>query len=193
MNSESTIEFFTHKMCPYAQRVWIALEHHGVEYKLTEIDLYGHKPQWFLKLNPKGLVPVIRYGDVVVTESNDILNFLEETFSSESHQDDGWFDFINQRLGPTAKRFRQSGRGKENFARVILEMEEKIIGPYLCGDELCNADFSMIPFLQRIYDHDLMKNLVNQSDIPKLDAYAKAVFSSDCFRATIVSPYWWWW
>ncbi len=43
-----------------------------VDYALTEISLYGSggKPDWFLKMNPKGLVPVLRHKEQVVVESN---------------------------------------------------------------------------------------------------------------------------
>ena len=47
-----------HRWCPYAHRVWLALEVKQLPYKLVEIDLYGGKPSWFLELNPAGLVPV---------------------------------------------------------------------------------------------------------------------------------------
>ena len=59
----ATIEFFTHKWCPFAHRVWLCLEELQIPHQLIEIDLYGGKPQWFLDLNPRGLVPVIRDGD----------------------------------------------------------------------------------------------------------------------------------
>ena len=69
------VVFITNKMCPFAQRTWICLEEYGMDYDMKEISLYGAggKPGWFMKMNPKGLVPVLKHGDTVVTESNDII------------------------------------------------------------------------------------------------------------------------
>jgi len=74
---------YTNKMCPFAQKAWIALEEkkatHGLEFKLEEIGLYGSggKPDWFLKLNPKGEVPVLKHGDKVVVESDEIIKYID--------------------------------------------------------------------------------------------------------------------
>jgi glutathione S-transferase len=48
-----------------------------VDFNLTEISLYGAggKPDWFLSMNPKGMVPVLRHGDKVVVESNVICKY----------------------------------------------------------------------------------------------------------------------
>eukprot|EP01052_Picozoa_sp_SAG31_P037707 SAG31_NODE_4911_length_2872_cov_1.190047_3_plen_106_part_00 len=62
----ASVEFFTHRWCPFAHRVWLCLEELQVPYRETQIDLYGGKPKWFLELNPKGLVPVLRDGQKCV-------------------------------------------------------------------------------------------------------------------------------
>eukprot|EP01046_Picozoa_sp_COSAG06_P051067 COSAG06_NODE_8248_length_2226_cov_11053.947269_3_plen_217_part_00 len=80
----TTIEFFTHRWCPFAHRVWLSLEDKGLPHKLVEIDLYGGKPQWFLDLNPKGLVPVLRHEGRVICESNDICGYLDQLAAGSS-------------------------------------------------------------------------------------------------------------
>jgi glutathione S-transferase len=54
-------KFITNRMCPYAQKVWMALEVLQISYTMVEIPLYGKdgKPDWFLQYNPKGTVPVL--------------------------------------------------------------------------------------------------------------------------------------
>ena len=54
-------KFITNRMCPYAQKVWMALEVLEIPYTMVEIPLYGPngKPDWFLQYNPKGTVPVL--------------------------------------------------------------------------------------------------------------------------------------
>lgn len=71
MAGPTEVEFFSAWFCPYAQRAWIALEHHGVPYKKVEgllpdkpgEDFVGYiKNPRLLELNPKGLVPTLSEG-----------------------------------------------------------------------------------------------------------------------------------
>lgn len=90
MADQREVRFITNKMCPFAQKVWIALEKCEIHYRLDEISLYGTngKPDWFWNLNPKGTVPVLVYheGDngstqskpIVLTDSDMILNHMEQ-------------------------------------------------------------------------------------------------------------------
>jgi glutathione S-transferase len=117
MSAEVTL--YTNKMCPFAQKAWIALEEkkaaHGVPFKAEEISLYGAggKPGWFLKvldwidnairvctharlrppdglltaasrpqMNPRGEVPVLRHGDKVVVESDEIISYIDQALGT---------------------------------------------------------------------------------------------------------------
>mmetsp|Transcript_16619 Transcript_16619/g.38035 ORF Transcript_16619/g.38035 Transcript_16619/m.38035 type:complete len:258 (+) Transcript_16619:3-776(+) len=78
----SSLLFVTNKMCPFAQKAWIALEAAEIPYKFEQISLYGGggKPAWFMELNPKGQVPVLVVNDdsdndrVIFADSDLILN-----------------------------------------------------------------------------------------------------------------------
>jgi len=83
-------------------QAWIALEEKKVKYELVEINLYGSggKPGWFLDMNPKGQVPVLKHGDKVflahsvavmekkvnglqvVVESDEILKYIDRNMGS---------------------------------------------------------------------------------------------------------------
>ena len=41
MSSAAKITLYTHTACPFAQRVWIALEHTKVEFERVDVNLYG--------------------------------------------------------------------------------------------------------------------------------------------------------
>ncbi len=67
-----------------SMRVRIALEEKGVKWISHEVDL-GHQENlqpWYLAINPKGLVPAIVDDGILVTESADILYYLEDKFPS---------------------------------------------------------------------------------------------------------------
>ncbi|KAI9717952.1 MAG: hypothetical protein M1828_007044 [Chrysothrix sp. TS-e1954] len=56
------IKLYTNHGCPYAQRVHIAMKELGIE--PTEeiiIDLEKPREQWYLDINPRGLVPTLKY------------------------------------------------------------------------------------------------------------------------------------
>jgi glutathione S-transferase len=65
-----------------SMRVRLALEEKGLKWVSHEVDLGTQEniQPWYLAINPKGLVPAIVHDGVVVTESNDILAYLEKQF-----------------------------------------------------------------------------------------------------------------
>ncbi|KAI0328764.1 thioredoxin-like protein [Cubamyces sp. BRFM 1775] len=63
MPQDKQLTYYTSPYSPYCHRVHIALEEAKVKYNKFEIDLRpGHKPSWFTKVNPLGMVPAFTYG-----------------------------------------------------------------------------------------------------------------------------------
>jgi glutathione S-transferase len=86
-----------------SMRVRLALEEKGLKWVSHEINLGQQEniQPWYLAINPKGLVPAIVHDGVPVTESNDILAYLEDKFPEPAlvpsdpalaAQADEWFD-----------------------------------------------------------------------------------------------------
>lgn len=72
----------------YSHRVLIALHEKNLTFTPKIVDITNneqHQP-WFLKLNPKGQVPVLQCGEKIIPDSAAILEFLEEQFTNEMHQ-----------------------------------------------------------------------------------------------------------
>lgn len=84
--SPPSYRFITNRKCPFAQKVWIALEAMSprANYVVEEVSLYGWggKPRWFLEMNPAGQVPVLEVTNAgdgsreVVVDSEAILDYL---------------------------------------------------------------------------------------------------------------------
>ena len=76
------IEIFWGSGSPYSWRVLLALEVKGLPYQshLLEMSKRQHKTPEFLAMNPRGEVPVLRDGPVVVHESIAILAYLERQY-----------------------------------------------------------------------------------------------------------------
>jgi len=74
------LEFFLFGGSPFAWRVHLVLEYKGLSYnaKFLSLGRGEHKSPEFLKLNPRGRVPVLRDGDIVLCESVAIIAYLDE-------------------------------------------------------------------------------------------------------------------
>jgi len=66
-----------------SMRVRITAEEKNLDWKSHIINLKKQQnlEDWYLKINPKGLVPAIIDDGVIVTESNDIMLYLEEKYT----------------------------------------------------------------------------------------------------------------
>ncbi|KIW07684.1 hypothetical protein, variant [Verruconis gallopava] len=81
------ITLYTNHRCPYAHRAHITLEELGLPFEEVVIDLDKPREPWYLKINPRGLVPSIKYSDdqisnAVITESAIVTQFLADIHPS---------------------------------------------------------------------------------------------------------------
>jgi glutathione S-transferase len=82
MEKTNMLELYHNDMSTCAQKVRATLAEKDLAWDGHELNLRTgeqHKPQ-FLKLNPRGVVPVLVHGGKVVTESNIIMEYLEDAF-----------------------------------------------------------------------------------------------------------------
>lgn len=163
------VHFFTNEMCPYAQRVWIALNELGIAYNTTSIDL-RNKPDWYTRdINPNGKVPAVRDDGAVHVESLAINEHLASRYASDeasgllpggpiraqiaqwnehldTHLSPAFFTTLMNKGGPDA-----DSAGKRLALAEALEYYEKnIVGPFLCGEHFTLADIAAIPFFERL-------------------------------------------
>src|SRR5580700_9074305 len=71
---------FMGSSCSQKLRIFLNLK--GIPWQSHPIDLpaYENMQPWFLGINPRGLVPVLVHDGAVHIESNDIIQYLEQTF-----------------------------------------------------------------------------------------------------------------
>lgn len=76
------LTFYYGSGSPYAWKVWLALEHKGIPYegKRLTFDPDQTKTPDFLKVNPRGRVPAIVDDGFALSESNAIVEYLEDRY-----------------------------------------------------------------------------------------------------------------
>ena len=77
-----TLALYHNDMSSCAQKVRLMLAEKGLEWESRHLDLRAgeHQKDWYIKLNPRAVVPTLIDGDIVVPESNVINEYLDERF-----------------------------------------------------------------------------------------------------------------
>ncbi|KAG8159177.1 hypothetical protein KVR01_010838 [Diaporthe batatas] len=78
----NTIVLYTNHTCTWANRADVCLAELGIAFEERIINVDGPRPADFLKLNPRGLVPVLIFNDQVIVESQIVCQFLCDVFPS---------------------------------------------------------------------------------------------------------------
>jgi len=70
----------------YSQKILFALYEKNIKFTAYEIDVTNGEQysQWFLELNPKGEVPVLQDGTLIVPESGRIISYIEDHYQGEN-------------------------------------------------------------------------------------------------------------
>lgn len=76
------IKLYTNHACPWAQRAEIILAELNVPHEQEIIDLSVPRTAEYLKINPRGLVPSLAYGDEIITESAIVAQFIADLHPS---------------------------------------------------------------------------------------------------------------
>ncbi|GAB7354985.1 hypothetical protein MBLNU459_g5597t1 [Dothideomycetes sp. NU459] len=173
------ITLYTNHGCPYAHRAHIALAELGLEFDEVIIDLDTPREPWYLEINPRGLVPTIKYSngllkDEIITESAIVAQFLADSRPShllpstlhDPHAPlfrarvaffvDTWNTKVQANLFPILKA---SASEQESIAAAMISTIEKEIEPLLADakpffggrEKLTFAEVIIAPFLLRFF------------------------------------------
>jgi glutathione S-transferase len=168
-----------------------------VEFDVTYINL-RKKPDWFLAISPRGLVPVLKVDDDILFESSAIAEYLDEVVAPRLHPEDpihrarnrAWTDFApgfaSALTGGIAyARTRKAVDAGVKEAREALDPIEMALsnrgndGPYFNGPDLSLVDCAYAPFLQRFtfVDGYLKTRLLD--DYPLVAAWRDALLADE--------------
>ncbi|KAF4343605.1 glutathione S-transferase [Fusarium beomiforme] len=80
---QADITLYTNHVCPFAHRAHITLAELGLSVKEEIIDLNTPRSPEYLAINPRGLVPTIKYNGEIITESAIVAQFLVDSYPND--------------------------------------------------------------------------------------------------------------
>ncbi len=180
------LELISTKRCPFVQRSIITLNHKGIDYSMTYVDL-DDPPAWFSEISPFGKVPVLRVdNDAVIFESAVINEFLDDITPGQLHPADplqrainkSWIEFGGECAMMTfqlvtaadeASYRRLLGQLRSNLARVEQVLGD---GPFFNGEDFALIDAAYAPVFIRL---DVLADLIGldiTGDLPRIRAWS---------------------
>ncbi|KAL7147987.1 hypothetical protein ABFS83_06G148500 [Erythranthe nasuta] len=176
--------------CPFSQRVQLTLEEKKVPYKLHLINT-DDKPQWFLEVNPEGKVPVIKFDDKWIADSDVIVGIIEEKYPNPSLSPPSEVSSVGSKVFPSFVKFLKSKDSTDGSEQALIDelkaLDEHLStkGPYVNGENICAVDLSLAP---KLYHLDVALGHFKKWSVPEslthVHNYMKLLFSRESFQKT---------
>lgn len=180
--------------CPYVQKANLALRLRGIPFEVETIPRYN-KPQWFLDLTEAGTTPVFVDGKLVLTSSDDIVDYADKVGT----EGPVLFDETNPHamgakecadlenvLRTFAKLFKNDGAEERAELNAVLKAVGMHLkdrgGKFLLGDNFSAIDCALAPKLWHI---QLAGKHYKDVELPeRLQQYMRDVQSLSVWAAT---------
>jgi RNA polymerase-associated protein len=194
-NKRSIMILYTGSTDILSHRVRIVLAEKGVTVELINVPA-EEKPQSLLEINPYGTVPTLVDRDLVLYDTNIILEYLDERFPhpplmpvypvarAKSRLTMYRFD---QDLTPLVRKIEHGNPAEAKIARKQLETHLITIAPlfaemtYFLSEEFSLVDCCLIPLLWRLP----YLGIELPGQIKDVSAYASRVFSRPSFKTSL--------
>nr|ABM91437.1 dehydroascorbate reductase [Ipomoea batatas]ALP06092.1 dehydroascorbate reductase [Ipomoea batatas]GME11402.1 dehydroascorbate reductase [Ipomoea batatas] len=176
--------------CPFSQRVTLTLEEKNIPYKIHLINT-SDKPEWFLKANPEGKVPVIKFDDKWISDSDVIVGIIEEKYPNPSLSAPPEVASVGSKIFPSFVKFLTSKDPSDGTEQALVEelkaLDEhlKAHGPFVNGENICSVDLSLAP---KLYHLVVVLGHYKKWSVPEnlthVHNYLKLLFARESFQKT---------
>lgn len=189
---------YSYRRCPYAMRARMALRYAGIDVEHREIEL-RNKPQSMLIASPKGTIPVLCVGDLVLDQSLDIMHWAisqsdpdqwrnadDAIAQAWTAKNDGPFKvLLDQYKYPNRyPELDQAVVLNEALQIMLLPMEQALqVTQYLMGDKLTWVDVAIFPFIRQFSMVDAKK--FEQLPIPAVKKWLAQLLESELFHSVM--------
>lgn len=204
----TTLTLISHHLCPYVQRVAIALAEKKVAFKRVTIDL-ADQPAWFRALSPLGKVPLLAVREAggeeaVLFESSVICEYLEDTETGvRLHPDDplerarhrAWMEFGSTILSDiwvleTTQDAHAFAACRDAIAARFGRLEAVLgEGPWFAGGKFCLVDAVFAPIFRYFDTFDGIAALGVFDGLPKVRRWRAALAQRPSVRDAVGGDY----
>jgi len=167
------IHVYYYFMSNCAQRVTLALAEKGLDWTPHSVNLStkeNTQPE-YLRINPIGLVPAMVHDGVVITESMDILRYIEEHFpepslypadQSQRQVVDEWMNLATEKHVSVVKKYMYAmafGKSKspEELARYLEHQKDQELSDFhteasdgFSDDQILEAERAIFAFYDKL-------------------------------------------
>jgi glutathione S-transferase len=202
MTQGPKLTLISHPLCPYVQRVAIALGEKSLPFTRVDINLAA-KPDWFLAISPLGKTPVLKVGEVAIFESAVILEYLEDTCSKPLHPADplaradhrAWIEVSSSILNDIAGFY--GAATPEAFAAKTTALKSRFDdvegrlseGPYFAGPKFSLVDAAFAPVFRYFDVFDTIADFAILASLPRTARWRQALRERASVQGAAASDY----
>lgn len=195
-NRRSVMTLFSSPTCPYSHRARIVLAEKGINFEV--VDVVADKlPEDLLDLNPYHTVPTLVDRELVLYNSQVIIEYLDERFPHPPlmpvdpvsraksrlalHRiDQDWYPQVDELESKDPKRAEKARKILRDS--LISSSEIFAFKPYFLSDDFSLIDSAIAPLLWRLQQYGI--------DLPAaktghITAYCDRVFDREAFKSSL--------
>lgn len=190
----SVMTLYSGPLCPHSHRVRIVLAEKGVSVDILNVDM-DNPPEELIELNPYQSVPTLVDRDLILYQSNIIMEYLDERFPHPPllpvypvaraksrlmmfRIETDWYKLMQ---AVHAKDVSSDAARKELRENLIALTPVFGSMPFFMSEEFSLVDCYLAPLLWRLPELEI--ELPNSANAVK--QYAKRLFQRDSFQASL--------
>ncbi len=195
-NRRSVMTLFSSPTCPYSHRTRIVLAEKGINFEVTDVEI-DKLPEDLLDLNPYHSVPTLVDRELVLYDSQVIIEYLDERFPHPPlmpvdpvsrakfrlalHRiDQDWYPQVDELESKDPKRAEKARKILRDS--LISSTEIFAFKPYFLSDDFSLIDSAIAPLMWRLPHYGI--------DLPPaktghIAAYCERVFEREAFKSSL--------
>lgn len=196
-NKRSVMTLYSGSNDPYSHRARIVLAEKGVTFDLYEIDV-DTQADALVEINPYNTVPTLVDRDLVLYESEIIMEYLDERFPHPPlmpvypvararsrlllHRvNRDWYTLMNKILSKqsTPAQVEESKKALQESIISVVSMFKEM--PYFMSEEFSLVDCAISPLMWRLKS----MGITLPPEAKPLQDYAKRLFSREAFQVSL--------
>ena len=190
----SSIAFYSHKNDPYSHRTRIVLAEKAVSVEMIYVDL-DNPPEEFLQLNPYGTLPLLVDRDLILNQSNIIMDYVDERFPHPPllpvypiaraksrlmiHRiEQDWYPLVEAIIAN--KDYEKNKAILMNHINELMPVFKKM--PYFMSSEFSMIDCCLAPLLWRLNTSGFT---IDEEKYKPFIEYRDRVFERNSFQVSL--------